>query len=221
MRQGREKYSSYSFLTSKLYGGEWSATCSGRVLLPERTPGTHWTRGWVGLRAGLDTEARGEIRCFCRGSNPIRPVCSQTLYWLSYSSSIFLSDWTYIRLIGFVWFWEKQRMRSYIMCINCGNLIEALWNVSRRRICRWQPSGIVQGVDPDDGGSTHLWNVGILQRQIHGAISQKALIFGDALFFLGSGTLTFKYYLTVSCYKRYCQSIYLGLTSYTNSPIRS
>jgi hypothetical protein len=26
----------------------------------ERTPGTHWTGGWVGLRAGLDTEARGK-----------------------------------------------------------------------------------------------------------------------------------------------------------------
>jgi len=26
----------------------------------ERTPGTHWIGGWVGLRAGLDTEARGK-----------------------------------------------------------------------------------------------------------------------------------------------------------------
>jgi hypothetical protein len=37
--------------------------------------------GWVRLRAGLDTEA-----CFCRASNPGRLVCSQMLYWLSYSS---------------------------------------------------------------------------------------------------------------------------------------
>jgi hypothetical protein len=27
----------------------------------ERTPGTHFTGGWVGPRADLDTEARGEI----------------------------------------------------------------------------------------------------------------------------------------------------------------
>jgi hypothetical protein len=40
----------------------------------ERTPGTHCTGGWVGLRAGLDTEARGKILCPCRGSNPYRPV---------------------------------------------------------------------------------------------------------------------------------------------------
>jgi hypothetical protein len=38
------------------------------------TPGTHCTGGWVGLRAGLDTEARGKILCLCRGSNLERPV---------------------------------------------------------------------------------------------------------------------------------------------------
>jgi hypothetical protein len=27
----------------------------------ERTPGTHWTGGWVGPRAGLDAEAKGKI----------------------------------------------------------------------------------------------------------------------------------------------------------------
>jgi hypothetical protein len=43
------------------------------------TPGkgplrTRWKRGWVGLRAGLDTEAGGKIWCLCQGSNPGRPV---------------------------------------------------------------------------------------------------------------------------------------------------
>jgi hypothetical protein len=33
----------------------------------------------VGLRAGLDTEARGKILCLCLGPDPGRPVCSQTL----------------------------------------------------------------------------------------------------------------------------------------------
>jgi hypothetical protein len=40
----------------------------------EKTPGTHCTGGWVGPRAGLDTEATGEILCPCRGSNSDRPV---------------------------------------------------------------------------------------------------------------------------------------------------
>jgi hypothetical protein len=40
---------------------EWSACHASAALCPgERTPGTHCTGGWVGLRAGLDTEARGK-----------------------------------------------------------------------------------------------------------------------------------------------------------------
>jgi hypothetical protein len=37
-------------------------------------PGTHWTGGWEGPRAGLDTEDRRKILCPCRGSNLDRPV---------------------------------------------------------------------------------------------------------------------------------------------------
>jgi hypothetical protein len=67
---GERRYSSYSFSTSALDGGEWSASRPGRAF----TPGTHCTGGWVGPRAGLDTEARGRILCPRRGSNPDRPV---------------------------------------------------------------------------------------------------------------------------------------------------
>jgi hypothetical protein len=48
-----------------------------------KDPGAHCTGGWVGPRAGLDTEATGKILCPCRGSNPGRPARSQT-YCLSY-----------------------------------------------------------------------------------------------------------------------------------------
>jgi hypothetical protein len=40
----------------------------------ERTPSTHCTGGWVGLRAGLDTEVGGKILCPCQGLNPDRLV---------------------------------------------------------------------------------------------------------------------------------------------------
>jgi hypothetical protein len=66
------RYSSYSFLTSALDGVNRhapAALCPG-----VRIPGTHCTGGWVGLRAGLDTEARVKILCPWRGSNPDRPV---------------------------------------------------------------------------------------------------------------------------------------------------
>jgi hypothetical protein len=39
----------------------------------ERTPGTHWTGGWVGPRAGLDTEDRGKILSSLPGIEPRSP----------------------------------------------------------------------------------------------------------------------------------------------------
>jgi hypothetical protein len=70
---GDRKYSSYSFLTSALEGGEWSAS-RPRFTPGERAPGTHCTGGWVGPTAGLDAEVRGKILRLCRGSNPDRPI---------------------------------------------------------------------------------------------------------------------------------------------------
>jgi hypothetical protein len=51
---GDMKFSSYSFLTSALDGGEWTPLPR---FTPGKDPGTHWIGGLVGLRAGLDTEA--------------------------------------------------------------------------------------------------------------------------------------------------------------------
>jgi len=41
-------------MTAALEEGEWSAACLGHTLPPWERPGTHFTGGWVGLRAGLD-----------------------------------------------------------------------------------------------------------------------------------------------------------------------
>jgi hypothetical protein len=46
-----------------------SVTPRPRFTPGERTPGTHCTGDWMGLRARLDTEVRGKILCLCRGSN--------------------------------------------------------------------------------------------------------------------------------------------------------
>jgi hypothetical protein len=73
--RGERMYSSYSFTTSELDGGEWSASHPGRALpLGKGPPNTHCTGGWVGPSAGLDTEARGETSCLCQGSNFDCPV---------------------------------------------------------------------------------------------------------------------------------------------------
>jgi hypothetical protein len=83
-RLGERRYSSYSFITSALDRGEWSASRSGRVLPPGKwTPGTHCTGAWVGPRAGLDTEATGKILSPLPGiepRSPGSPARSQTLY---------------------------------------------------------------------------------------------------------------------------------------------
>jgi hypothetical protein len=49
----------------------------------ERTPGTHLTGGWVGPRAGLDTDVRRKILLPLPGIESrwrSRPVRSETLY---------------------------------------------------------------------------------------------------------------------------------------------
>jgi hypothetical protein len=56
-----------------------SVTPRPRFTFEGRTPGNHWTGGWVGLRAGLDTETRRKIFCPCQGSKPARPVRSQII----------------------------------------------------------------------------------------------------------------------------------------------
>jgi hypothetical protein len=80
---GEKSYSSFSFMTSALDGGEWSASRPGRALPPrERTTGTHCRGGCVGPRAGLDTEAGGKILSPLPGiepRSPGHPTRSQTL----------------------------------------------------------------------------------------------------------------------------------------------
>jgi hypothetical protein len=82
--KGEKRYSSYSLLTSVLDGWVVSVTPWPRFTPGERTPGTHSIGSLVGLRADLDTKARGNALCLCWRSKPGRTVCSQTLYGLSY-----------------------------------------------------------------------------------------------------------------------------------------
>jgi hypothetical protein len=99
-------YSSYSFTTPAQDGGEWSAS-RPRFTPGETTPGTHWTRVWVGLRAGLDTEATGKNRLLLPGNepgSPGHPVRSQTLYWLSYlRCSVEMNLFSHGRVCVCVW----------------------------------------------------------------------------------------------------------------------
>jgi hypothetical protein len=74
------------FLNSALEGGEWSAWRLNRYFPLGEKPGTYFIGRWLGPRGSLYAEARGEILFLCLGSNRSRPVRSQALYWLSYTS---------------------------------------------------------------------------------------------------------------------------------------
>jgi hypothetical protein len=81
---GGGRYSSYSFSTSAIEGGEWSASRLDHALVPGKgPPGTHCTAGWVCPRAGLDTETREKILSPLPRIEPQLPgrtACIQTLY---------------------------------------------------------------------------------------------------------------------------------------------
>jgi hypothetical protein len=52
----------YTYISnSALDGGGWSGLRPDRALSPGKDPGTHCTVGWVGPRAGLNTETRANI----------------------------------------------------------------------------------------------------------------------------------------------------------------
>jgi hypothetical protein len=55
------------FLTSAIVASEKSASQPGRFI-----PGTHWIRGWVEPRVGLDDLEKRKI-VHCREFNPCRP----------------------------------------------------------------------------------------------------------------------------------------------------
>jgi hypothetical protein len=77
------------FLTSALFGAGWSASRPGRFTPGERAPGTHWIRGWVDPRAGLDDlEKRKFLTIPGPELRPLgRPARSQSLYRLRYPGS--------------------------------------------------------------------------------------------------------------------------------------
>jgi hypothetical protein len=77
------------FLSSEMVGGEWSGSRPGRFTLRERAPCTHWIRGCVGRRAGLDDVEKRKILTLpgLELLPLVRPAHSQSLYRLSYPGS--------------------------------------------------------------------------------------------------------------------------------------
>jgi hypothetical protein len=87
LRGMRSGYIAPPFLTSALDGGEWSASRPGHFTPSgEGVPGTHWLRGQVSPRTGIDyMEKRKVLPPPGLDLRPIgRPALTQSLYRLSY-----------------------------------------------------------------------------------------------------------------------------------------
>jgi hypothetical protein len=78
------------FLTSALFGGEWSASCPCRFASGERAPGTHWLGGRFGPGMALDDIEMWKFLTLpgLELSHLGRPARSQALHWLRYRGSI-------------------------------------------------------------------------------------------------------------------------------------
>jgi hypothetical protein len=94
---GERKYSSYSFSTSALDGGEWSASHLGRALAPGKGPlvPTVQEAGWA---PQPDWTQRLEEKsfCLCRGSNldclVVQPVARHYTDWATWLKSVLHSE---------------------------------------------------------------------------------------------------------------------------------
>jgi hypothetical protein len=106
--KGESMHSSYSFLTLALNGVSGYRHAPAELYPPERTLGTHWIGGWVGLRAGLDTEATGKILFLCLRSSPVRPFAGPEVR--SWNGLLPVTMWELCHCIAlrcqcFVWCW--------------------------------------------------------------------------------------------------------------------
>jgi hypothetical protein len=90
---GERRYSSHWFLTSALGGSVWSVSQPSRALPPCGKDHQYPLHRMMGVpESHLDAEARRKIICPCLGSNPGRPVKSDTiltdLIWLMHYNCI-------------------------------------------------------------------------------------------------------------------------------------
>jgi hypothetical protein len=70
-------------LFSTLNVDEWSASRPGRFISAERVPNSHWIGGWVGPRAGPDTNKKRKISFPAENITPaVKPVARRYGDWV-------------------------------------------------------------------------------------------------------------------------------------------
>jgi hypothetical protein len=144
----------------------------------ERTLSTHCIGGWVGPRAGLDTQPRGKILSPLPGIEPRLPCCSarsHTLYWLSYPTHIMTMD--NIKIITFmttvvvspvkrVWHADTScsifTVRVQYLCTSC-----FIYNSTSVDVIIFSNAIMKCAYCYEFAGSISQWNFIALQKSIH------------------------------------------------------
>jgi hypothetical protein len=75
----------YSFFTSELVAGEWTASCPGRFTLGERAPDTRSIGGWLGPSTSMDDTERRYSCPFWdwnSDSSTVQPAASRYTDWV-------------------------------------------------------------------------------------------------------------------------------------------
>jgi hypothetical protein len=119
-------YTPWRYLVGTRWGWVVSVTPRPRFIPEERTTGTHCPGGWVGPRAGLNTEDKGKILSPLSGiehRSPGRPARSQTLYWLSYPGSKDTKE----NFFGYGTWTLNSPQRSVLNCMLRQNIINLTW----------------------------------------------------------------------------------------------
>jgi hypothetical protein len=101
--KGGRRCSSYSLLTSKLDGVSGQRHAPAALYLRGKDIRYPLNRSLGGSQIWSGHRGKRKILCICQGSNPGRPVCSQTLHWLSYPSSFSISTEEMIVKTDFTW----------------------------------------------------------------------------------------------------------------------
>jgi hypothetical protein len=150
--------------------GEWLASRPGRTLAPGKVPRYPLCRR-LGMPQSRSGHKRLEENPFTSAGieprSPGRPARSQTLCWLSLRQLVKLFKPSIIRGEACGNYWTIFRFLTTLFQLQraeeVGNYNMRDFRFSRRRVWRWQSSGIFLRCH-DDGDSKHLWNVGHLMR---------------------------------------------------------
>jgi hypothetical protein len=136
-RLGGEEYSSYSFSTSALDAGEWSASCPGRALAPEKGPPEPIVQeaGWAPEPVWTQ-RLQEKSSCLRRGSNTDRPVvqpvfrhytdCATLLTAVHYATQVNHIFFTYgccMKLFSNTLFFYLSHLIKYRIFNLCNELV--------------------------------------------------------------------------------------------------